>query len=77
MLVALDSLLDEVLVKTELVLHLLDQLLINGEFLSMKRKIVILGLVELEEWVSSKTFDVDAVRGVSHENLGDDVLRVG
>ena len=73
MFVICDSLFDEISVEPKLVLHPLCQLLINGELFRMKRKVVILGLVKLVKWVPPKTFDVDAVCRVSHENLSDNV----
>ena len=76
MLVILDGLVDQLLAEPHLLLHLDDKFCVDVEFFGVEGEVVDLGLVELVEGVTPQPVDVDAMVGVGHEDLREDVLRL-
>ena len=76
MLVILNGRLDGFGTKAHRVLHLLNELRVHCQLARMVGEILVFGLVELVEGVTSQSIDVDALVRVSYEYFAQNVLRV-
>jgi hypothetical protein len=74
MLIVMDGLLDQFPVESHLSFHLLNQFGVHAKFLGVEAEVVIFGLMQLIEWMSTKAIDIDTLLRVRHKYLGDNIL---